>query len=150
MLMASFMIGGALLASLAMVSPQSDAARGEIIALVEASYINGAFNELDTETMRRGFHPVFEIHSANGTELGRYPINEWVGDIEKRKSQPDFDPADQKWEHKFPIIDITGDAAIVKVELTKDSKHIYTDYLSLLKFTSGWQIVGKVYHQHSH
>ncbi len=46
-LMAVFMICGAI-ASQAIVSSQTDTPRGEIIALVEASYINGAFNDLDT------------------------------------------------------------------------------------------------------
>ena len=29
-----------------------------------------------------------------------------------------------------------------------EGKHVYTDYLSLLKFDSGWRIVAKVYHSH--
>jgi len=41
-------------------------------------------------------------------------------------------------------VDISGDAAIVKVELTHEDEHVYTDYLSLLKFESGCKIVGKV------
>ncbi len=36
----------------------------------------------------------------------------------------------------------------VKIELSKDGKLVYTDYLSLLKFDSGWRIVAKVYHRH--
>ncbi|MEM7355177.1 MAG: nuclear transport factor 2 family protein [Acidobacteriota bacterium] len=36
----------------------------------------------------------------------------------------------------------------MKIELSKDGKLVYTDYLSLLKFDSGWRIVAKVYHSH--
>ncbi len=32
--------------------------------------------------------------------------------------------------------------------LSKDGRLVYTDYLSLLKFDSGWRIVAKVYHSH--
>jgi predicted dehydrogenase len=32
--------------------------------------------------------------------------------------------------------------------LSRDGKLVYTDYLSLLKFSSGWKIAAKVYHEH--
>ena len=38
----------------------------EVRAVVEASYINGAFNALDPEAMKSGFHPDFAIFSADG------------------------------------------------------------------------------------
>ncbi len=45
-------------------------------------------------------------------------------------------------------MDVTGNAAVAKIELFKDSKHVYTDYLSLLKFSDGWKITDKVYFRH--
>lgn len=121
-------------------------AEKEVTALVESAYINGAFNDQDTEAMRNGFHQDFAIFSAKGEAISRYPIAEWIKGIEKRKAQPDY--VKQVWDHKLPIVDITGGSASVKVELFKDGKHIYTDYLSLLRFDSGWKIVAKVYHEH--
>ena len=41
-------------------------------------------------------------------------------------------------------------AAIAKIDLFKDGKHIYTDYLSLLELEGGWIITDKVYHRHTH
>ena len=61
---------------------------------------------------------------------------------------PEFDPAKNRWEHKLPSIDVTGGVASVKVELSREGKLVYTDYLSLIKFDSGWRIVAKVYHKH--
>lgn len=119
----------------------------EVTSLVESAYINGAFNALDTKAMKNGFHEDFAIFSASGETLNKYPIGDWIAGIEKRKAAPDFQP--QTWEHKFPQIDITGNSASVKVELFKEGKHIYTDYLSLLKFDSGWKIVAKVYYMHA-
>ncbi len=127
---------------------KNDKVKNEVQDLIEAAYINGAFNDLDTESMRAGFHPDFAIFSAKGEEISRYPINTWIEGIEKRKASADFDPAKNKWDHNFPYIEVTGGAAAAKVELYKDSKHVYTDYLSLLKFDSGWKIVAKVYHKH--
>jgi len=111
-------------------------------------YINGAFNALDAEAMRSSFHEDFAIYSPKGEEISKYPIGTWVEGVEKRKAKDDFDPAKNKWEHKFASVDVTGNAAAVKVELSRNGKHVYTDYLSLLKFESGWRIVAKVYHQH--
>jgi len=116
--------------------------------VVLRSYVNGAFNDLDPEAMLEGFHSDFAIFYAEGEDLGRYEIEIWVEGVKKRKSSSDFDPSKNVWKHKFAIVDITGGAAIVKVELTHEGEHVYTDYLSLLKFESGWKIVGKVYYKH--
>jgi len=120
----------------------------EVRAVVERSYINGAFNALDPDAMRKGFHPDFAIFSADGESIKKYPIADWVSGVEKRKADPEFDPAKNVWTHKLPIIDVTGGAAAVKVELYRDGKLVFTDYLSLLRFDSGWRIVAKVYHRH--
>ena len=120
----------------------------EVRAVVERSYINGAFNALDADAMRKGFHPDFAIFSADGESIKRYPIGEWASGVEQRKADPEFDPAKNVWTHKFPIVDVTGGAACVKVELYRDGKLVFTDYLSLLEFDSGWRIVAKVYHRH--
>jgi hypothetical protein len=126
---------------------KTDAA-DEVRAVVESSYINGAFNALDPEAMKRGFHPDFAIFSADGEEIKKYPIGEWTAGVAKKKADPDFDPAKNVWEHKLPIIEVTGGAAAVKVELYRNGTLVFTDYLSLLKFDSGWRIVAKVYHKH--
>lgn len=117
--------------------------------LVFNSYINGAFNKLDAESMAKGFHEDFAIYSAKGEAISKYPIAEWVENVKKRRAD-NYDPKDEKnvWEHKFTSVDVTGGAAYVKVELRNKGEHVYTDYLSLLKFESGWKIVAKVYHKH--
>ncbi|WP_420318050.1 nuclear transport factor 2 family protein [Ekhidna sp.] len=117
--------------------------------LVSESYINGAFNELNTEAMVNGFHKDFSIYTAKGSEISKYPIDKWVEGVKKRKSN-NYNPDDPKnvWDHNFAIVDVTGSSAQVKVELSNQGKLVYTDYLSLLKFDSGWKIVAKVYHKH--
>ncbi len=116
--------------------------------LVLTSYVHGAFNELNPDAMAAGFHPDFAIFSAKGEELARYEISNWVEDVRKRKSSSKFDASKNVWEHKFSNVNVTGNAATIQVDLSKDGKHVYTDYLSLLKFESGWKIVAKVYYQH--
>ena len=85
----------------------------EIISLIERSYINGAFNDLDPDAMEKGFHEEFAIFSADGNKLGKYPIDRWVEGVRKRKESEDFDPASNRWEHKFASVDVTGNSAAV-------------------------------------
>ena len=120
----------------------------DVRQVVETSYINGAFNALDPDAMRDGFHPDFAIFWAEGEDIGRYPIGVWAEGVAKQKADPEFDPALNKWEHELPMIDVTGGVAMVNVELSREGELVYTDYLSLIKFDSGWKIVAKVYHKH--
>ena len=126
-------------------------AREAIVRVVEESYIHGAFNEQDTEAMRAGFHEIFKIHGVRDGALSTYPIADWIGNIEKRKAESDYRP--ETWEHRFPLIDVTGNAAVVKVELLRvdggEKTHVFTDYLSLLELDGGWKITDKVYHSHT-
>ena len=117
--------------------------------LLLTGYIHGAFNELNPEAMEKTFHKDFAIFSAgdNG-ELRRYPIANWVESTKRSKNDPDFNPEDNKWDHKFTNIDITGNSASVRLELFRDDELVYTDYLSLLKFDEDWKVVAKVYYRH--
>ncbi len=126
----------------------NSAEKAAVEELVLTSYVNGAFNDLNPEAMASGFHPDFAIFSAKGEELSRYEISDWVAGVEKRKSDPKFDASKNAWDHKFSNVNVTGNAATIQVDLTRNGKHVYTDYLSLLKFDSGWKIVAKVYYQH--
>ncbi len=116
--------------------------------VITASYFNGAFNDLDTKAMAKGFHADFAIYSAKGEDISKYPIKTWINNIESRKKRDDFDPAGSKMDCRILEVDVTGGAANAKVDMHKNGTKIYTDYLLLLKFDSGWKIVGKVYHQH--
>ena len=120
----------------------------EVKKVIQESYFNGAFNDLDTVSMRKGFHPDFAIFSAKGNEISRYPIATWIKGIEQRKQDPHFDKAQAKMDCKIASLDITEGCAAAKIEISKNGKMIYTDYLSLLKFDDGWKIVAKVYHAH--
>lgn len=130
-------------------SYEDEAAKEEVKALVLNAYVNGAFNRLDVDAMRKGFHEDFAIYSPKGEAISKYPIKVWADGVEKRRSNGyNAEDAKNKWDHNFSSVDVTGNAAQVKIELHNQGKHVYTDYLSLLKFESGWRIVAKVYHQH--
>jgi len=122
--------------------------KGDVEKVIKASYFNGAFNDLDTQSMRKGFHADFAIFSAKGNAIGKYPIDTWIKGIEKGKEDPNFDASRAKMDCRIVSLDITGGCAAAKIEISKDGKKVYTDYLSLLKFDEGWKIAAKVYHAH--
>ncbi len=144
-----FAVGALVSMAFTLIPDETVKDKEQVEKTVLNAYIHGAFNELNPEAMAEGFHPDFAIFSANGEEINKYPIAKWVESVSTRKNKDGFDPAKNKWVHNFDIVDITGGSAIVKVELAKDGVQVYTDYLSLLKFESGWKIVAKVYHKHT-
>ena len=120
----------------------------EIKETILKGYVNGAFNALDAEAMGETFHEEFAIFSTDGEKLNRYPIANWRQNVAAQKNHPNFNPADNVWEHNFVSVDVTGNSAMVKINLFHEGNHIFTDYLSLLKFNDGWKIVAKVYFEH--
>ena len=80
-------------------------------------------------------------------DIKTLPIEEWIANNEKAKKETPA-PA-SKAEGKFANVDITGNNAVVKLELYRENKKIFTDYLVLYKFTEGWRIVSKTYYRHS-
>ena len=52
--------------------------REKVIEVVERSYVNGAFNKLDTDAMKKGFHQEFAIFTPDGEEIKKYPIKKWI------------------------------------------------------------------------
>jgi hypothetical protein len=75
------------------------------------------------------------------------PIEEWITNLEKSRKESTA-PA-VKTEGKFVNVDVTGNNAVVKLELYRENKKIFTDYLVLYKFTEGWRIVSKTFFRHS-
>lgn len=122
--------------------------QAEVRTLIEKAYLHGAWNEQNVADMEAGFHKDFAIFSPKGTEMARYEIAEWVAGIKKRKASADYDSNRSKVAYKITELDVTGGAASAKVELIKDGKLIFTDYLSFIKFEDGWKIAAKVYHRH--
>ncbi len=111
--------------------------------VLEDAYIKGFFLNRDANAMREGFHPEFNILMLNKKgKMTLLPIAKWTNIVETRlkdKKQTDI-------TCKYPLIDVTGAAASVKVEIFKKGKLLYTDYMSLYKFPDGWKIVNKIYH----
>lgn len=114
--------------------------------VIHSAYIEGIQNRGTAEQIREGFHPSFNMLRLIENEVKPLPIEEWISNIEKAKAKGDPTPA--KTEGKFINVDVTGNAAVVKLELYRENKKTFTDYLVLYKFAEGWKIVSKTFQRH--
>lgn len=129
-----------------LLAQEMAADREQIIETIEKAYVQGIQNGKEIENIQKGFHPGFNLLGVDQNNmLTKLPIYTWYSYVEKRVAageQPDLETS-----ARFPMVDITGNAAVVKVELYRDGKMIFTDYFSLYRFDEGWKIVSKIYHR---
>ena len=114
-------------------------------AVVKSAYVDGVHARPDAGAMREGFHPSFRMLVLKDGVVSPVTLEEWAGRIEKaaeRKAPPPEIRAD------FTSVDVTKDAAVVRLELYRGGKHTFTDYLSLYRFPDGWKIVSKTFQAH--
>ena len=124
----------------------TDAEKQSIIRVIEEAYMNGIGNVGDPVAIRKGFHPEFNLLGLSDGKLWKRPIAEWIAMVEKQKADGGYPPK-EKVTFKYPMIDVVGSAAIVKVHYYRGAQHVYTDFLSMYKFEDGWKIVGKIFYQ---
>lgn len=121
-----------------------EADKAAIQEVVIGGYIEPIFVNGDIEAIKKGFHPEFNMLILRENKLVKYPLEEWMKSIKKREY-----PSKDVVVFDIKNIDITGDAAVVKVEINISNQKKYSDYLSLYKFKDGWKIVSKIYFQHN-
>ena len=114
--------------------------------VVTSAYIEGIQNRGNVDDIKKGFHPSFNMLRLTDNDIKPLSITEWIANIEKSKAANEPPPA--KAEGKFVNVDITGNAAVVKLDLSRNGKRTFTDYLVLYKFNEGWRIVSKTYYRH--
>ncbi|MEA3477898.1 MAG: nuclear transport factor 2 family protein [Bacteroidota bacterium] len=116
--------------------------------VIQTAYIDGLQNKGDLDLTREGFHPGFNLLGLKNNMLDKFPIYSWIEYAEMKKAKDPNPPTEEeKVTCTYPMIDISGTAAIVKLQFFKGGKHIYTDYLALYKFNEGWKIVNKIYYK---
>jgi hypothetical protein len=125
-------------------SAQTDEA--DIKAVITSAYVEGIHNRGNVDDIRKGFHPSFNMLRLINNEIKPLPIEEWISNLEKAKKENPATPP--RTAGKFMNVDVTGNNAVVKLELFREGKKIFTDYLVLYKFTEGWRIVSKTYFRH--
>lgn len=132
---------------------QHAAAQSEPVTEIEAvrqtilsAYLDGFQNLGGREKIEKGFHPSFVMILNRGGELSELPLARMIEIVEQRRANPEY--VHREVTATILDIDITGNAAMVKLELYREGQKLFTDYLGLYKFNDQWQIFNKLYHQH--
>ena len=94
----------------------------------------------DGDLIRRAFHPEARVSRVVDGRLVQTTAEEFAGRFDG--SPPEDEPARRR---RIVSVDVTGDVAVVKVELDYPDV-FFTDYITLLRFGDGWRIINKSYH----
>lgn len=136
----------AVLAFVPTATAASEADNKAVIQVINDAYINGVHAKPDPAAMRRGFHPDFRMLVLTDGKMSAVTLDEWASRVEKSAANPSAPRPAIKAE--YPQVSISGNAASVRVEVYREGKHTFTDYLLLYKFADGWKIVSKAYYAH--
>jgi len=136
--------------SVSLIHAQDIDKEKEIIkTVIQDAYIDGLQNKGEVVDIENGFHPGFNLLGINHNMLTKFPIYSWIESFESRKEKDPEPPTEEdKITCKYLLIDITGNAAMAKIQLKRNNELLYTDYLQLYKFEEGWKIVSKIYFSH--
>ena len=86
------------------------------------------------------FHPVSNLYFVRDGQLATRTSEDYIAGA---PGEPAADEAQRK--RRIVMVDVTGDAAIAKIELDYPNV-FFTDYMSLLKIDGEWKIVAKIFH----
>jgi hypothetical protein len=134
------------LLSFSLIAQEESEDKEAILKTIEKAYVQGINNGKEIENIEKGFHPGFNLLGVDQDNmLTKLPIYSWYDYVKKRTASGE--KPEVETTAKYPMVDVTGNAAVVKVELYREGKIIFTDYLTLYKFKEGWRIVSKIYHR---
>jgi hypothetical protein len=112
--------------------------------VIEKAYMEGIHRTQDRETVESGFHRDFRMLVLEDGELRKVSIDEWFDRIEGMKADnPEMWRVESR--HDLHLIDVSGVAAVAKLDVYKNDKFFSTDYMLLYRFGDGWRIVSKVF-----
>ena len=112
-----------------------------IVEVVDRAYVQGVHVDGDAEKVRAGMHHSFVMFVRTDTCVNQVTRDQWISRLKPR------DPATPKPDvkAKIDVLDRSGDAAVARVQLFRDGKQIFTDYISLYRCPDGWKLVGKTF-----
>ena len=112
--------------------------------VIAKAYIRGIHGSQDEETVKSGFHRDFSMLVLKENALEKVMVDEWLSRVEVMKTEtPDLWASETR--HTFELIDVTGYAAVAKLEVFKGNTHFSSDYMLMYKFEDGWKIVSKIF-----
>ena len=125
-----------LLLSINLFSQSND--KQKVEKVIVDSYIHGLINGDDFEKAKEGIHEDFVIWGHRDSLLIKKTRDDWISQRKKRTNLP-------KVSYTIFYIDIEGDAANAKIEMTRKNI-IAIDYIFLYRFNENWRIVSAIDH----
>lgn len=116
-----------------------------IKAAVDQAYVHGVHIDRDPAKMRAGMHESFVmfVQGADGG-VSQLTRDAWIERMAKQAA-PATKP---EIRAEISVLDRAANAAVVKVDLFRDGKQTFTDYISLYRFADGWKLVAKIFAKH--
>ena len=138
-----------LLVAIGVTAQNTEKEKEAIKKVIQNSYVEGLQNEGDKEKIEAGFHEHFHLIGIDkGDEMWHLNISDWKARQVKKKENGELPIApEKKVTVKFKSVDVTGTAAVAKLEFYVGGKLTYIDYISLYKFESGWKMVNKIFYK---
>lgn len=145
----SFIISAALLFSSLSSIAQESAEKEAIKEAIIQTYAHPLYGGGSLEDIRSGLHEGFEMFVLYKGEFRKSSKAEWLERLEEVRSRPKKPNRPKvKRSYEFAMIDVTGQTAMVKLEVFQDNTLKFTDYLSLYKFEDGWKLLSKLFSFH--
>ena len=94
-----------------------------IKSIINVAYVEVIHNQGDLNLTRSGFHPDFEMYFYRNVNFSKRSLSSWISAIEAGRSRNPNPPA-QKAVAIY-LVDVTGNAASVKLELVRERKNVY-------------------------
>lgn len=146
-----FFIAIILLAILSSYSFAQDNAKDieTIKATIQSAYVDGLQNDGDVDKIDKGFHPDFNLLGiGKNNQMWKLSITKWKEKVVQKVEKGEMPKkGDDRVTIKFLNVDVTGTAAVAKIEFYIGPKLTYIDYISLYKFDKEWKIVNKIFYK---
>ncbi len=129
--------------SMAQDSRPASSDEAAIEAVIRTAYIEGVYQKRDPEAVRAGFAPTFVMQVYWDNELSSSTRDQWIDRMKLNGK-----PSTKNWTGEVGVLEVTGVAAVARIDLSESDEHKFTDYFGLYKTEDGWKIVSKHFHAH--
>ena len=112
--------------------------------VIEKAYIQGIHGNQDEELVNSGFHEDFAMLVLRDNAIDKVTVDEWLARVEVMKREnPEMWAAETRFT--YDLVDVSGFAAVAKLQVYKGEAHFSTDYMLLYRCEEGWRIVSKIF-----
>ena len=114
--------------------------------IIQKSYIDAAYNYVDVDAIKKGFHESYTSLSKAHGHINVINLKQWLLLLKRQKIiKADMNTGTSA---KIDTLQVEGDAAVARVDVYRDGVHNATEFLSLYKLAEGWKITNKISNDH--